>query len=34
MLTHRRGLRLESPGVLRHYFRNGQQVVNALALDS
>ena len=33
MLTHRRGLRLESPGVLRRYFRTGQQVVNASALD-
>ena len=31
-LSHRKGLRLEAPGVLRRYFAEGQQVVNAVEL--
>lgn len=32
-LSHRKGLRLETPGVLRRYFEEGQQVVNAWCLE-
>lgn len=31
-LSHRKGLRLEAPGVLRRYFAEGQQVVNVIAV--
>eukprot|EP00434_Breviolum_minutum_P004863 symbB.v1.2.004290.t1/scaffold220.1/size262620/14 len=31
-LSHRKGLRLETPGVLRRYFEEGQQVVNVIAV--
>ena len=32
-LSHRKGLRLDNPVVLRRYFAEGQQVVNALELS-